>query len=371
MKNKIGITGESGFIGTSLRNFLKDKKEIKLIKFEDEFFNDKNKLDNFIKECDIIIHLAGMNRGEENEVYKTNVELAKKLTASLENKKTKVIYASSTQIYDLNKKDTGYGRGKREAGEILKEWAKKNNQELTILIIPNVYGPHCKPFYNSVVATFCYQLINNQEPMITGNPVLPFIYVYDLSKAIYEKIKEENSEIKEEQVKETKQISIGELLELLKGFKTKYIENKIIPKTKDHFEKSLFNTFRLYIENPLIDIKVNEDTRGYLCEIVKHHEGGQVFFSITKPGITRGDHYHTRKIERFCVVKGEAIIKLRHINSDKVKEFKVSGEKPTFIDMPIYHTHNIKNIGKEDLMTLFWISEIYNPDDPDTIYEEV
>lgn len=368
---KIGITGESGFIGTNLKNFLKDKKEIEIIPFEDYYFKDK--LEAFVKKCDTLVHLAGMNRGTDEEVYNTNIELAKKLVESLakQNQHKKVIYASTTQTKDPIKKNTAYGKGKMEAGAILDKWAKENKQSLTVLIIPNVYGPGCKPYYNSAIATFCHQLTHNEEPEITGNPTLPFIYVNDLCKFIYEKVQEEKIEIKEEYVKETEKASIEEILMHLKHFKESYINNKIVPELKDHFILSLFNTFRSYIDNPLIELEKKEDHRGYLFEIVKHPISGQVFFSTTKPGVIRGNHYHTRKIERFCVVKGKAVIRLRKINTDKIIEFHVSGDKPTFIDMPTYYTHHIENTGSEELNTIFWISEIYKPDDHDTFYEEV
>jgi UDP-2-acetamido-2,6-beta-L-arabino-hexul-4-ose reductase len=151
------------------------------------------------------------------------------------------------------------------------------------------------------------------------------------------------------------------------------VGNNIIPELNSYFDICLFNTFRTYIKNDHypVDLFLHKDDRGHLSEVIKTNVGGQAFFSVTKPGITRGNHFHRRKIERFCVVEGEALIKLRKIGTDDVIEYRVSGEKPATIDMPIFYTHNITNVGDRDMYTLFWSNEFFNPEDSDTFYEEV
>ena len=169
----------------------------------------------------------------------------------------------------------------------------------------------------------------------------------------------------------TEVINVSQLLAKLTQFKDLYYDKNVIPPLNNNFDVSLFNTFRCFIDSthyPFF-LETKEDDRGFLVEIIKEHVGGQNFYSVTKPGITRGNHFHTRKIERFCVVSGSASIKLRKIGTDDIVEYIVDGQKPCTIDMPIWHTHNITNIGNNELQTLFWTNEIFNPNDPDTYYE--
>jgi UDP-2-acetamido-2,6-beta-L-arabino-hexul-4-ose reductase len=175
-------------------------------------------------------------------------------------------------------------------------------------------------------------------------------------------------------VPHTSQIKVSELLKLLQEFKNNYFEKGEIPDIDDPFQRNFFNTFLTYIEHSAFfpyKLKLNADKRGSFVEVVKLKSGGQVSFSTSVPGITRGNHFHTRKAERFAVIKGNALIQLRRIGTSEVLNFELSGEQPAFVDMPIWFTHNIKNIGKEELYTLFWINEIFNPNDPDTFFETV
>jgi UDP-2-acetamido-2,6-beta-L-arabino-hexul-4-ose reductase len=369
---KVGITGAVGFIGTHLTNFLKNSEKIEVVPFEDEYFKDISKLKDFISKCDVLIHLAAMNRGDENEIYAVNVDLVKTLVNTLTETGARpfILFASSTQI-DF---DNPYGRSKKEGGEIFKKWALENNAKLAILIIPNVFGEGCQPFYNSVVATFCYQLTHNEEPKILVDKEVELIYVKDLVSQIDRIINTNIEGIKEIRLQGDKKIYVSEILSILKDFGKYYHSKKIIPDIGDGFNKNLFNVFLSYVDyEKLNDLPlVNKDDRGELFEIIKLAGSGQIFFSTTKPGVIRGNHYHTRKIERFSVLKGEAIVRLRKIGAEKIIEFKITKDKPESIDIPVWHTHNIENISKEqDLLTLFWCNEIFNPDDADTFFEEV
>lgn len=372
---KVGITGQQGFIGTHLYNYLLLKKdEFKLIPFRDEIFQSDTALSEFVSKCDCIIHLAAMNRhNDPNTIYSINLELVNKLISALERSKSKahIIYSSSTQ--EAN--DSPYGSSKKIGREILVSWAKKNSTGFTGLIIPNVFGPFGKPFYNSVISTFSYQLVNNEIPSIEIDAELKLIYVNELLKIIEDKINS-NSGIVEERFKVPYSYStnVSGLLSKLKDYKSQYFKEAIIPQLNSTFDINLFNTFRSYIDYNKyypFQYKMNTDNRGAFVEIMKSNTGGQVSFSITKPGITRGNHFHTRKIERFSIVKGEAIIKLRKYNTDEVIEFRLNGEEPSFIDIPVWYTHNITNSGNKELITIFWINEFYNPEDPDTFYEQV
>jgi UDP-2-acetamido-2,6-beta-L-arabino-hexul-4-ose reductase len=373
MMLKIGITGESGFIGNHLKNYLQYKKdEFEIIPFEKRFFENAEDLSKFVVQCDVIVHLAAKNRtkGNPNEIYECNVKLVKDLIAVLEKNdhKPHIIFSSSTQ----ETKENVYGESKKKGRELLSDWADKSGAIFTGLVIPNVFGPFGEPYYNSVVATFSYQLTHELEPKIETDAQLNLIYINDLVEYIYNVIKNSNDS-SEENVKHTDELWVSEILNKLKIFKELYLQNNIIPRLDSPFDIALFNTFRSYIDYSFspVGLKLHSDDRGYLFENMRSKVGGQVFFSSTKPGITRGNHFHRRKVERFCVVEGEAVIRLRKVGTDKVVEYKVSGKEPSFVDIPIHHTHNITNTGNDNLLTLFWTNEFYDPQDSDTYFESV
>lgn len=369
---RIGITGQGGFVGQHLYNTLglyADQYE--RISFEREYFENSQKLDEFVSQCDVIIHLAAVNRhAEPSKIYSTNIELAEKLKDSLirTSSKAHVIFSSSTQ----EERDNPYGKAKKEAREMLSQWALEVGAKFTGLIIPNVFGPFGNPFYNSVVATFCHQLSHNENPKIEVDGELKLIYVSELVSEIIKAIQSDGAE--SISIIHTHQIKVSEILALLNSYKTNYAIAGIIPSFKNTFELNLFNTFRCYMDlknHFPVKFKKNVDPRGAFVEIIRLNVGGQVSFSTTLPGITRGNHFHTRKIERFAVIKGKALIQLRQIGTNEILDFYLDGDEPSYVDMPIWYTHNIKNIGEEELYTIFWINEFYNPEDPDTFMETV
>jgi len=386
---KIGITGQSGFVGTYLYNTLglqPDKFE--RIPFKDEFFNNENALKEFVSSCDAIVHLAAMNRHNDPEViYNTNIGLVNQLIYACEetNSTPHILFSSSTQ----EERDNLYGKSKKEGRQLLEQWADKNNSQFTGLIIPNVFGPFGNPYYNSVVATFCHQLTHNETPTIEVDGDIKLIYVGELVKEIISNIQlhsvtqsQTQCNTVENTVKhcETKQIpytstiKVSDLLNKLTQYKTDYFEKGMIPNLDNPFDRNLWNTFLCYLDHSTFfpyHLNLNTDNRGSFVETVKLNSGGQVSFSTTVPGITRGNHFHTRKAERFAVIKGKAKIELRRIGTDKVMSFNLDGSQPSFVDMPIWHTHNITNVGDEELYTIFWINEHYNPDDGDTYFEKV
>jgi UDP-2-acetamido-2,6-beta-L-arabino-hexul-4-ose reductase len=371
---KIGITGKSGFIGTHLSNAISLKKEkYQLIDFQDNYFDNTIKLNEFVNNCDVIIHLAALNRhNDPNVIYSTNISLVQKLIDAVKMTESKphIIFSSSTQ----EERDNSYGKSKQEGRKLFEKWAEKNNGRFTGLIIPNVFGPFGNPFYNSFVATFSYQLTRNIEPKIDLDSEVGLIFVDELIDEIMKIIDNDSDDINKIRLKETSRYKVSEILKLLYQFKNDYLVQGTIPQIDSQFKINLFNTFRSYIDIDTFfpfHYKINKDERGIFVEILKLHTGGQVSFSTTKPGITRGNHFHTKKIERFAVIRGEAIIKMRKIDSQEVFEFKLTGDEPGFVDMPIWYTHNITNVGSTELITSFWINEFYNPDDPDTFYEEV
>jgi UDP-2-acetamido-2,6-beta-L-arabino-hexul-4-ose reductase len=376
---KVGITGQSGFVGTHLFNTLGLYPERYVrIHFDDSFFNDNKKLADFVSSCDVIVHLAAMNRHNNPEViYNTNISLVEKLIVACASLSATpyILFSSSTQ----EERDNLYGKSKKEGRELFEKWAKNSGSRFTGMVIPNVFGPFGHPYYNSVVATFCHQLTHSETPKIEVDGDLKLIYVSELINFVLNKIdsdfdKNLNEKIERIEVPHTSEIKVSKLLEKLQGFRDRYFENGMIPNLNDVFDRNLFNTLLTYIDHraffPCI-LKLNTDDRGSFVETLKLNSGGQISFSTTRPGITRGNHFHTRKAERFAVIKGKAIIEFRRIGTTEKFTFELDGDKPSFVDMPVWYTHNITNVGLEDVFTIFWINEHYDPTDSDTFFEKV
>jgi UDP-2-acetamido-2,6-beta-L-arabino-hexul-4-ose reductase len=394
---KIGITGQPGFVGTHLYNTLGLYPEkFERIAFEDAYFSDDNKLKSFVQSCDAVVHLAAMNRHNDPEVlYQININLVNQLIAACETTHStpQILFSSSTQ----EERDNLYGKSKKEGRELLEQWAYRNNAQFTGFIIPNVFGPFGNPYYNSVIATFCHQLTHNETPTIEVDGKIKLIYVGELVETIIEEIigtqmtpiKQLNADniICENQsderyqcsnrvyhVPHTSEIKVSALLQKLTDFKENYFGKGTIPNLDNPFDRNLFNTFCCYIDHATFfpyKLKLNTDERGSFVETVKLNSGGQVSFSTTVPGITRGNHFHTRKAERFAVIKGKARIDIRRIGTNQIYSFDLDGKEPSFVDMPVWFTHNITNIGEEELYTIFWINEHFDAGDPDTFFEKV
>ncbi len=369
---KVGVTGSNGFIGWHLCRTLElDINKFELIEFNRDWFNENINLDSFVSKCDIIVHLAGLNRhSEESAIYNTNIGLAERLVDSFKRTgfKGQIIFSSSIQ----EERNNTFGNSKKAARELFANWASQSNATFHGVIISNVFGAFGVPFYNSVVSTFCHQLVNNEFPKIETDATLNLIYINDLVKNIVELFDTESND--NINIDHTDSYKVSEILELLITFKNKYFVNGQIPGLNNQFEINLFNTFRSYFNfNTHFPIKYknNIDERGNFVEIIRLETGGQVSFSTTKKEITRGNHFHTRKIERFSVIKGKALIQLRKIGTTEVFDYYLSGEEPAYVDMPIWYTHNIKNIGEGELYTMFWINEFYDAKDPDTYFEKV
>ena len=372
---KVVITGQAGFVGTHLYNTLNLDSKFSVIEFEDNFFQNQNKLEEIVKDVDVVVHLAAMNRHEDPQViYDTNLLLVNKLISSCENTASKphILFSSSSQ----ESSDNLYGDSKLKGRELLEAWARKNEAIFTGMVIPNVFGSFGRPNYNSVVATFCHKVANNESPEIHVDSEVKLIYVNKLVDTIIAKIKNKESDppsIERFVVPNQYNVKVSRILELINSFKTNYLGNGVFPDLSDSFNKDLFNTFRTYVNETHFPfyIEKHTDNRGSFVEIARTNSAGQFSFSTTVPGITRGNHYHTRKAERFAVIKGKARIQLRKIGTNDIINYYLDGEKPSFVDMPIWTTHNITNVGEYELVTLFWINEPYNQLDPDTYFEEV
>lgn len=374
---RIGITGQAGFVGTHLYNTLGLNPEMERVPFEDRYFESKHLLRDFVSKCDVIVHLAAMNRHPDpNVIYNTNIKLVEQLIEALESEKVlpHIIFSSSTQ----EERNNEYGRSKLEGREMFEQWAMRNNANFTGMVVPNVYGPFGMPNYNSFISTFCYKLTHGEQPEVLQDSLVNLIYSGSLVSHIVEKIKEKVgcsvSIIERDIVPYDFEKKVTDILYILENFKELYYDKGIIPTLEDQNVINLFNTFRSYIDHETyfpVKLVQHHDARGVFVETIKLGVGGQVNFSTTVPNITRGNHFHTRKIERFTVIKGKARIQLRKIGTDEILNLYLDGKEPSYVDMPVWYTHNITNIGTEELYTQFWINEWYNSEDGDTYFETV
>lgn len=363
-QRNILVTGSDGLIGWHLRALLKTLGDnVNVIPCNRQQFADDQYLSDAIENANVIVHLAGMNRGEEEEIVQTNIALAQRITEICQQLDCKphIIYSSSTHIDG----DSRYGYSKRVAGETFEAWGQSEEAPFLNLVLPHVFGEHGKPNYNSAVSTFAYKLVNGETPEVTGNGQVELLHAHDVAQIVWDSIVDgTDGELRPHGCK----MSVTELLERLKRLSDRYLEEGVVPETNEAIDLKLFNTIRSYIpyEKRAIDLTLHSDERGNLFEAARADNQGQVFLSTSHPGITRGEHFHFRKVERFLVIQGQAKIRMRRVLKDEVITYEVSGDKPQAIDIPTLHTHNITNVGDTPLLTLFWAGEHFDPDNSDT-----
>ena len=355
---KVAVTGANGFLGWHLSCRLLATRCVEPVRLGRADFAEPDRLADALADVDRVIHIAGVNRAvSDEEVEQENVDLAERLRAGLGDRPVHVVYANSIQADG----DNPYGRGKRRAGEILRE----GPGALADVLLPNLFGEHGRPGYNSFVATFCHELVAGRRPRVTGDREIQLLHAQDAAEALIVASEQRS----DQQIRPSGEPhGIDEVLEMLEVIHELYAVRGEIPDVSLPFVRDLFNTYRscLFPERYPIHPPVHADTRGELVETIRSHGGaGQAFVSSTRPGEMRGDHYHLRKIERFMVVRGEAEISLRRLFHDEVVTFRVSGNRPGFIDMPTMWVHNIRNVGNGDVMTLFWADQLLDPQEPD------
>jgi UDP-2-acetamido-2,6-beta-L-arabino-hexul-4-ose reductase len=326
------------------------------------------KLDPLLSNVSAVLHLAGVNRaGDEGELLQ-NVSLARQLTESLERSQTRphIVYANSIQ----SGSDSAFGRTKEAAADHFLAWQERTGGSVSDVRLPNLFGEHGRPHYNSVVATFCYLLATGGEPSIIEDRTVPLLHVQDAVDQMLELV--DSREAGKLFPKGTT-VKVSALLEKLVGFRDMYATGDI-PDIRDRFDRALFNTYRSFCfpDHYPVYPALRSDARGDLFECVRGF-GGQslVFSSSTRPNVTRGQHFHLRKVERFLVLRGEATISLRRLFTDTVVRFDVTGSRPAAVDMPTMWAHSITNTGSDDLMTLFWADEIPLNGSVDTYAEPV
>lgn len=367
MATRIGITGADGFLGWHLRVHLLPQADFTVSCAGRDTFADRDRLASFAAGCDAIVHCAGINRGQDRDVETGNVTLAGALVEALRaaGNRPHVVYANSTH----RERDTAYGRSKRRGAELLAEWAGRAGARFTNLVLPHVFGEGGRPNYNSVVATFCHEFAQGGSPVMSQEGELELVHAQRVAA-------EAIACVRAAKTGETRlpgtHLMVSALIERLRSFALGY-GSQIIPRLDSDLDLDLFNTYRSYLfpARYPVALALRSDARGALFEAVKSLHGGQCFISTTHPGVTRGNHFHCRKIERFLVLAGDALIRLRRLLDSRIYEFRVAGAAPCYIDMPTFHTHDITNVGAGELVTLFWSHELYDPGHPDTYPEKV
>lgn len=368
---KILVTGSNGFIGKNLIVTLKSLN-YQILTFDRS--NDLSDLNTLTKECDFVVHLAGINRPINPEEYtKGNRDLTKALVESLRKNNNKAPIVLSSTIQSALGND--YGKSKRASELIIDEHSKLNDSKVYIYQYSNLFGKWGKPNYNSVIATWSYNISRDIPLKVDSREViLDLMYIDDVVEEIINAIKGNGSKVKDNyySVPTQYKVSLGEIYDLLH----KFLDSRsthYIPDMTPGFETKLYSTYLSYLpENKFsYPLKMNRDDRGSFTEFLKSNDRGQVSINISRPGITKGQHWHHSKNEKFLVVSGKGMIQLRDIFSEEVIEYAVSGSNLEVVDIPTGYTHNIINTGKKDMVTVMWVNEPFDPHKPDTYYEEV
>lgn len=361
------VTGAAGFLGWHLRCRLRAVTGHRVISVDRAAWQPAA-LSRALAGAQTVVHLAGVNRGADDDVEQGNVSLAEELVRALDiaDVSPHLVFADSVHV----ETDTPYGRGKTAARRILARWAQRRQAPFADVVLPNLFGEHGRPFYNSFVATFCHLLVEGGQPQVADDRELPLLPAQWAARVLVDVIDcRATGTIRPPGERH----GIGEVLDRLRRIHDRYQRGEL-PGSADPFDRALFNTYRSF--RPVcqweLPLQPHADGRGRLVEWVRSHGGsGQAFVSSTRPWQRRGDHFHLEKVERFVVVGGSGRIVLRRMLTEDVVSIPVCGEQPVAVDMPTLWTHALVNDGDGDLTTLFWTDELYDPGRPDTFPEPV
>lgn len=361
------ILGPNGFIAKNLRCALTDQPNVNA----QTLGRDASlaELDAALAEAEIIYHLAGVNRPENpDEFWAGNAEFTRTLCDRMRAApgKRRVVFTSSIQAG----LDNPYGRSKLEAERVLTDWARGEQCDVAIYRLPNVFGKWCRPNYNSVVATFCHNLAAGLPIQTSASErQLTLVHVGDVVDALVSELPKSNDGVSRGTVANAHRITVGELAKLLRQFQCSR-SSLLMPSLRSKFEKDLYGTYLSYLPREHFDYPLQQriDERGVLAEFIKSESCGQIFVSRTKPGVTRGNHFHHTKAEKFLVLEGDAVVRFRAFDDDEVLEYRVAGRDLRVVDIPTGFTHSIENVGSGEMVVLFWASEIFDPARPDTYF---
>jgi UDP-2-acetamido-2,6-beta-L-arabino-hexul-4-ose reductase len=368
---KILVTGAKGFIGKNLIIELKNQNYTDIYEYDiDSSLED---LDNYAKDCEFVFHLAGVNRPKDpKEFLEGNFGFTSILLEKLKKYKNTCTIMISSSIQALL--DNPYGVSKKAGEDLMFEYSNETGAKVLVYRFENVFGKWCRPNYNSAVATFSYNIANDL-PITLNDPnvVMKLIYIDDVVEELIEAIKG-NPNINDMfcHVEPVHTVKLGQIVDLLYSFKNSR-ENCSIPNTENSFTKKLYANYLSYlpIDKFSYGLKMNIDHRGSFTEFIKTPDRGQVSINISKPRIVKGNHWHHTKNEKFLVVSGKGVIRFRKIDETETIEYNVSGDILQVVDIPPGYTHNIENLGDNDMVTIMWANEKYDPEKPDTFFEEV
>ena len=366
------VTGSKGFIGRHVVLALQARDGVEVVAAEHATSPDV--LAAAVRRADAIVHLAGVNRpADPADFERGNTELTTAIceAAAAGGRAPVIVLSSSIQALS----ESAYGRSKLRAERVLEDWASAGCGAAVVLRLSNVFGKWCRPHYNSAVATFCHA-IANEQPYSVRDPAaeVPLVYIDDVVAAILDALDAPpaRSGLVRSAPAPITRITLGELTTLLESFRASRTTLRS-PDFTTRFAQALYATYLSYLPGAEFgyDLPLFTDARGTLAEMLKNPAFGQIFVSRTKPGITRGNHWHHTKVEKFLVVEGDAAIRFRRVDSDEVITHRVSGTRFRVVDIPPGYTHSIENTGATDMVCLFWASEIFEPERPDTRYEDV
>jgi UDP-2-acetamido-2,6-beta-L-arabino-hexul-4-ose reductase len=362
------VTGSSGFIGRNLAAHLKMQTDHNILRYDID--NTPQELEEILTKADLIFHLAGVNRPKtEGEFQTGNVGLTAQLCNKLldQDRAVPIVFSSSIQA----ELDNPYGKSKRQAEQVLREYAEVSSARILVYRLNNVFGKWSRPNYNSVVATFCHNIARDLPVTISDpNHELGLVYIDDVVQHLVEELDTAGDPgVTYHRVAPVHAVTLGRLAALIRTFR-EMRQTLVLPDLEDAFTRKLYGTYLSYLETDdfSYDLAQRSDPRGYLAEFVKSSSSGQIFVSTTKPGVMRGGHYHHTKTEKFLVLQGQAIVRFRQIERNEVLEYPVCGRDFRVVDIPPGYTHSIENVGKDELVTLFWASEPFDRDRPDTTY---
>ncbi|MGI8716428.1 MAG: NAD-dependent epimerase/dehydratase family protein [Lapillicoccus sp.] len=364
---RVVVTGADGFLGWHTRVRLRALGGFDVVPVNRGTLA-RESLEQAVGDADLVLHLAGLNRASDEDLELGNLDLAERLVRALESSGSRaaVVYADSIQ----SGSDTPYGRGKRRAGEALQAWGEASGANVTVARLPNLFGEHGRPHYNSFVATFVSSVAAGGTPQVDVDRLVPLLHVQDAVSAMVAAGVAGTEGLLEPS---GTPLMVSDVLDKLAGYFAVYRAGDI-PALYDEIDLALFNTLRAAMFPAAYPFRPTprSDERGTLVESVRVHGGqGQTFVSSTHPGFVRGEHFHLRKVERFQVLSGRGVIRLRRMLTDEVVDFEVTGDEPSVVDMPTMWAHSIKNVGTEELVTLFWAHELFDPEAPDTYPEPV
>jgi len=364
---KVAVTGSGGFIGKHIVHALHCRSDTEV----QEIYRNSSpeRLEQILHEAAFVFHLAGVNRPVDvAEFARGNQEVTGQICQILERggRRPTIVFSSSTQAGAENP----YGQSKLEAEKVLRSWTERSGGAAIAFRIPNVFGKWCRPNYNSVIATFCHSIAHDL-PITISDParVLELVYIDDVVNELLAPLDGalSNGFFEKREVSPTAKTSLGDLAAKIRSFKESRT-SLTLPSFEDDFTRRLYATYLSYLDGASFAYSLGrkDDQRGSLAEFMKSSHFGQIFVSRTNPGITRGNHFHNTKAEKFLVVEGSAVIRLRSINGGEIIEYRVSGDQFKVVDIPPGYTHSIENIGSDEMVTLFWASEIFDPRRPDT-----